>query len=270
MVQAAEVRSGERPHIIANEEVDAVARIGGRSRVAGARLRRWALARRAHGSSSALRSPPLAAVRGRGTPGRDPAPGWTHLEARTPRAGGVREHGLPGRAAAERRPPRPRSRKGADRCRGVLSDQLHHREPRPLPAFTRRAGRGARGGAQVRLPDRGRVRPVPLRSVPRVLLAGPRRDGLEGVPALPDGAGAARPGFDAGRRPGDQPAAQPRAHLGHPLRRPAHGPRVSDPPLRGRSRATDRVLAGASRLSPPSFETVPVSAGGSVRSRGTS
>ena len=85
---------------------------------------------------------------------------------------------------------RPRAR----RHRPVLPDQLHHRQPRQLPARRRRSRSAPRRSSeQVRLPHRGLLRRLPLRPVPPELRAGAAQLGLDALPHVPDGPGQAGP-----------------------------------------------------------------------------
>ena len=91
---------------------------------------------------------------------------------------------------------RPGRGQGTHRYRCLLPTDLYDRQPGPLPAgSTANRGCGCRR-QEIRFPDGRRVRPVPLRPVPRVLHDGPRRPGASRLPSVPPRPDAAGPGLE--------------------------------------------------------------------------
>ena len=136
-------------------------------------------------------------------PARRPDAGPRHAAHR--RAGGTRLQApgarLPGRRGAP-------LRQGVRQSRAVQPDVLHRRQPREAPDRTCATRRGCRAEEiikQLRLPDRRRVRPVPVRHVRHRVPQGARRFRLRGLPraAVP---AAGRP--EAGHRRSVRPRVQ--------------------------------------------------------------
>ena len=130
----------------------------------------------------------------------------------------------------------------------MLPDQLHHRQSRQLPARGVEGHRRRGGGEAIRLPHRGCVRCVSLRSVPPELRARPPEHGARGRPHVPPGPGSAGPEGRDGRRVGLQPAFHARLPVGDLLRRPRPGPRVPGSAVRGGARSDGCRGPGEHRL----------------------
>ena len=150
------------------------------------------------------------------------------------------ERGAPGRQGV--RQPRP-----------VQPDVLHRRQPGEVPHHAARQARDdGRGHRQeLRLPHRGRVRPLPLRHVRHRVPQGAPRRRLRRLPrrALPaDGRPQAGDGRES--RPRDEPdvllGASSRRIV---ARRRAQRARLPHPPLRGRPRATPTARSSSARRS---------------------
>ena len=160
----------------------------------------------------------------------------------------VLENGGHHAAGAARGHPRgsPHRARGR-RHRPVLPDELHHGQPRQLPQEEVGRDRRRRGVEEVRLPDGGLLRRLPLRPVPPELRAGPAQLRPRRLPHVPDGPGPDGPEGGHGRRHRPEPADDARLSLGHLLHRPRAGPRVPGAAVRGRARPDERRGRGERR-----------------------
>ena len=134
--------------------------------------------------------------------------------ARLPGQGRAHRPRLQGRGHRRARQRRPALRQGVRQPRPVQPDLLHRRQPGQVPdrAGPSRTSSAARHGREVRLPDRGRVRPLPLRHVRDRVPQGAARRGLRRLPrdAVP-AEGRPEAGDRRGSGPGDEPRLLHRA-----------------------------------------------------------
>ena len=212
--------------------------------------RRAAQARRGGGDGRRGRAAPIRdrpLVRPDGQPAVHQEPARDHDAAglradggaRLPGQGGADRPRLQGRGHRRPRQRRPPLRQGVRQPRPVQPDLLHRRKPGEVPDRAGRAGqaRAARHGREVRLPDGGRLRPLPLRHVRHRVPQGAARRRLRRLPrhAVP---AEGRPQAGHRRRggPGDEPGVLHRPAQGDPGRRRHQRHGLPPAPVRGRGR----------------------------------
>ena len=159
--------------------------------------------------------------------------------ARPVPAGRAPRHRLQGQGDRRARQLGADLRQGVRQPRSVQPDLLHRRQPGEVRHLAPRRPEGAGQGdhRELRLRDRRRLRPLPLRHLRHRVPQGAPRLGLRGLPrsALP-AAGRPQAGHRRRAGPEDEPRVLQGDAEGDPDRRRAEHGRLPHPPLRGGAR----------------------------------
>ena len=189
----------------------------------------------APGSAGALPPPGRAALHGGAARAHDDPDQRAHREARGVRPRLPRGVRLSRRAARRARRPLLRTRQGVREQRAVQPHLLHRGQSREAPPGAAREGHAqAEDPRRLRLPDRGRLRPLPVRHVRVGVPARAAQLGLRRVPGPPLLADRRARAGAGGSRPQDGPRLLPDARVFARGRRPPERGRLPDPAVRGR------------------------------------